>query len=336
MRKVIAALLSLGGVLAFIVFYSGSTPDQEHAHHEHAHHDQHAHDDKPVNTAQLISPIPDNDDYDPSIAKLGFILFNDPQLSSNGEVSCASCHNLATNGAELTPVSTGVKGAGDRNSLTVFNASLNYRFFWDGRANTLFEQFDGPVENPLEMDSSWEAIEAYVKAAPHYEQMFNTAGLEISKGNIKLALSEFVQALNTPNAPFDRYLNGELDALNAQQSRGWEEFQNQGCINCHRGVNIGGGLVTRFGYFGLPENAEAGDSPKLNMFRVASLRNVADTPPYFHDGSVESLHEAITIMARVQLGKELSQQTVEDIHSFLLTLSGEKPSILQGDLDETK
>ncbi|GAM65800.1 cytochrome c551 peroxidase [Vibrio ishigakensis] len=267
------------------------------------------------------------------MASLGFTLFNDPKLSSNGKVSCASCHNLATNGAEITPVSTGVKGAGDRNSLTVFNSSLNYRFFWDGRANTLLEQLDGPVENPLEMDSSWEEIETYVLANTHYKEMFTDAGLKISTDNIKLALTEFMRALNTPNAPFDRYLEGDTTALNEQQTRGWNEFQDQGCINCHRGVNIGGGLVTRFGYFGLPDNAEEETSAKSNMFRVASLRNVAQTAPYFHDGSVESLREAITIMAKVQLGKELSEESVEDIHSFLQTLTGEKPQILQGGLN---
>ncbi|MCL9779972.1 c-type cytochrome [Vibrio sp. S4M6] len=287
-----------------------------------------------------ISPIPKTPNINKKLAKIGWLLFRDPNLSSNRNISCESCHSLNTNGAEYTNVSTGVGGKGSRNSLTVFNTAYNYRFFWDGRANSLFDQLDGPVHDIREMDSNWAFIANYVTRSQLYSKLFEQANLDINEQNIKATLVEFMKGLTTPSSPFDQYLLGNKSALNEQQIRGWESFQKEGCVNCHRGVNIGGGMVMRFGYFGEDKigkqrSSDTGKHRTTNrqkdmyLFRVASLRNVANTPPYFHDGRTESLREAIQIMAESQLGKTFDKSTTEDLYAFLTTLTGQRPAILE-------
>lgn len=205
---------------------------------------------KMLGDISLVQPIQGDPNVDIKLARIGWHLFRDPQLSSNGNVSCATCHNLQTNGAENTPVSTGVKGDGIRNSITVFNAALNYRFLWDGTENTLMAQIDGPIHNPMEMDSNWQTIEQYVKESEHYQALFNRDGeLPINVHNIKSAIVEFVEGLQTPGAPFDAYLLGYTHVLSEQQIRGWKTFQTSGCVQCHQGKNIGGAMIQRFAYF---------------------------------------------------------------------------------------
>ncbi|MGL6260206.1 cytochrome-c peroxidase [Vibrio sp. WXL103] len=293
-----------------------------------------------VDPSLPIQPILPVEDIDIEKARVGWFLFRDPGLSSNNQVSCESCHNLQTNGAELIPVSLGVHGAGQRNSLTVFNVVYNYRFFWDGRVNSLEEQLDGPVHNPVEMDSTWENIFGYVSQSEKYQSLFSDAGLEINIDTIKGAIVEFERALTTLGAPFDRYLAGDAEAINPSAQRGWQAFQSEGCIACHQGTNVGGGLVMRFGYFGqdktgserssdLGRFATTSKPEDRHLFRVPSLRNVGDTAPYFHDGKTQQLTDAIKIMGQSQLGKELDESTIEDIYQFLLTLSGQRPAILE-------
>lgn len=293
-----------------------------------------------VDPSLPIQPILPVADIEIEKARVGWFLFRDPGLSSNSQVSCESCHNLQTNGAELIPVSLGVHGAGQRNSLTVFNVVYNYRFFWDGRVNSLEEQLDGPVHNPVEMDSNWEDIYDYVSQSDKYQSLFSDAGLEISIDTIKGTIVEFERALTTLSAPFDRYLAGEEEAINSSAERGWQAFQSEGCIACHQGTNVGGGLVMRFGYFGQDKTGSERSSDlgrftttskpeDRHLFRVSSLRNVADTAPYFHDGQTQQLTDAIRIMGQSQLGKELDESTIEDIYQFLLTLSGQRPAILE-------
>ncbi|WP_264876705.1 cytochrome-c peroxidase [Vibrio agarivorans] len=287
-----------------------------------------------------IQPILPIENIDRAKAKIGWRLFKDPNLSSNKQVSCESCHHLQTNGAEQIPVSVGVNGVGLRNSLTVFNAMNNYRFFWDGRVNSLEEQLEGPIHNPVEMDSSWEDIHQYVASSELYRQLFSEANLNITVHTIKSALVEFENALTTLDAPFDLYLYGQEDAISDSAKRGWSAFKSEGCIACHQGTNVGGGLVMRFGYFGqdktgserssdLGRFATTSKPEDRHLFRVASLRNVADTAPYFHDGQTQHLSEAIRIMGKSQLGKDLDDKTVDDIQQFLITLSGKRPSILE-------
>ncbi|HDM8128176.1 TPA: c-type cytochrome [Vibrio harveyi] len=286
---------------------------------------------------QLVQPIDGKPTIDVDLARVGWHLFRDPKLSSNGTISCETCHDLSTNGAELTPVSTGVHGVGTRNSISVFNAALNYRFLWDGTANSLMAQIDGPVQNPLEMDSNWEEIEKYVQTNPSYQALFKQAdNRSIDVNNIKRAIVEFVKGLQTPSSPFDAYLLGETDAMNEQAIRGWETFQQVGCVQCHQGRNIGGAMIQRFGYFQVPDdNLDTGrhlrtsDGEDKFYFRVASLRNVGQTSPYFHNGQIDKLSDAIQIMSQTQLGVTMSDDNVADIEAFLKTLSAPRPAILE-------
>ncbi|WP_087017282.1 cytochrome-c peroxidase [Thaumasiovibrio subtropicus] len=294
----------------------------------------------PNTSQQPITPIPTSINVNKPVARVGWHLFRDPNLSSNHQVSCESCHSLKSNGAETIPVSVGVGGRGIRNSLTVFNTAYNYRFFWDGRVNSLEAQLDGPIHNVVEMDSNWQHVSDYVASSQHYETLFNQANLSINTENIKLALVEFMSALTTPNSPFDQFLLGDNTALTEQQRRGWELFQQEGCIRCHRGINIGGGMVMRFGVFGeatkgADRSSDTGrhlstsKAEDMYLFRVASLRNVSDTAPYFHDGQTQTLEDAIKIMAESQLGKTFDDTHVADLKAFLESLSGQHPAILQ-------
>lgn len=313
-----------------------SDHDDSHA-SPHSSHSQHAH--KTVASSQPISPIPNSPEINHELAKIGWVLFKDPNLSSNRSVSCESCHSLQTNGAEVIPVSIGVNGAGMRNSLTVFNAAFNYRFFWDGRVNNLGDQIDGPVHNVDEMDSNWKHITDYVSQSETYISLFKEQSTTINEASIKAALIEFMQGLTTPDSPFDQYLRGDHSALSDKAKRGWETFQKQGCIRCHQGTNIGGGMVMRFGYFGLSKTGSERSEDQgrfmftaqpqdKHLFRVASLRNVAITAPYFHDGQTATLEEAIKIMGESQLGKTFEKQTINDIKVFLETLTGNRPQML--------
>ena len=299
--------------------------------------EQHASDTPQFDSLLLVEPIPQYVEINRDIAKLGWVLFNDPNLSSNQAISCQSCHDLTTNGAETTRVSTGVNGIGLRNSLTVFNSSLNYRFFWDGRSNTLEDQINGPITNPLEMDSDWPQVERYVSRSAQYQQLFLSANdLTISSDNIRLALAEFMRSLQTPNSTFDLFLQGDEFALSEQEKRGWDTFQSIGCVQCHQGPNIGGNMMQKFGYFSeINTLQDTGkhlvteeDQDKF-YFRVASLRNVAQTAPYFHDGRTPTLEAAIRIMAKGQLGIAMENDTVADIEAFLRTLSAPRPAILE-------
>ncbi|CAH0526079.1 cytochrome-c peroxidase [Vibrio hippocampi] len=347
-------MLSAIGLLLFDGYRSvnhGETASQDEL-HGHSHDDDHNHgsDKEPhhnalsyaslVTSDAPIQPILPYEEGDEDVIRLGWVLFRDTNLSSNNKVSCQSCHDLNTNGAEPLSVSIGVNGVGKRNSLTVFNVAHNYRFFWDGRVNTLQDQIDGPVHDPVEMDSSWQKIVDYVTASNQYLALFARADLTPSEETIKHAMVEFMKSLTTMNAPFDQYLMGDSDAINESAVRGWQTFQSLGCIACHRGTNVGGGLVMQFGYFGVDSRGaeRSNDLGRFNvtskqedkhLFRVASLRNVAITSPYFHDGMTGSLDEAIKIMARSQLGKELEPDTVADIKAFLESLTGERPTILE-------
>lgn len=174
---------------------SGHDDSHSSAHSSHSQHAQ-----KTMASSQPISPIPNSPEINHDLAKIGWVLFKDPNLSSNRSVSCESCHSLQSNGAEAIPVSIGVNGAGMRNSLTVFNAVFNYRFFWDGRVNNLGDQIDGPVHNVDEMDSNWQHITGYVSQSDTYINLFQEQSTPIDEASIKAALIEFMQGLTTPNA----------------------------------------------------------------------------------------------------------------------------------------
>jgi cytochrome c peroxidase len=289
-----------------------------------------------------IQPLELDAAVDGARAELGGKLFHDPLLSADGSVACANCHDIAAGGDDGKRRSLGIKGAsGGVNAPTVLNASNNFVQFWDGRAATLEEQAGGPLTNPLEMGSTWDQALAKLRAHPTYPREFAEAFPDgVTEANVRSALATFQRTLVTIDAPFDRWLRGEKAALSADQSSGYELFKNVGCIACHQGRNVGGNMYQRFGVMG-DYFAERGDltdadlgrfnvtkSPAdRHVFRVPSLRNVELTAPYFHDGSAETLEDAVRVMARYQLGRPLGDGELLRIVSFLKTLTGKVPDV---------
>lgn len=297
----------------------------------------------PVRSA--IRPLPKV----PAIASdkiaLGHALFTDTRLSKDNSISCASCHDLSRGGHDPRSLSLGVGGAvGTVNSPSVFNASLNFAQFWDGRASSLAQQAHGPVNNPLEMASNWAEVIAKLQADKPFMQRFESVypgGL--SAENIVDAIAAFEETLLTPDAPFDRFLRGEADAIDAKSREGYRRFTEFGCISCHQGVNVGGNMFQRFGVMGdyFHDRADRvpireADYGRFNVthqevdryvFKVPGLRNVALTAPYFHDGSASSLKDAVSVMGRYQLGRDLSHEDIESIEAFLHTLTGKTPEL---------
>ncbi len=287
----------------------------------------------------LIPPLPRPTGLDPNKVDLGKRLFSDPRLSGDNSISCANCHGLATAGVDGLNVSVGVAGRrGARNAPTVFNAALNSLQFWDGRAASLEEQLDGPINNPNEMASNWDQVVLKIEADDHYRQSFSELYADgVSIANIKNAVATFQRSLITPDSPFDRFQRGDSDAISPTAKAGYRLFRNYGCISCHQGVNVGGNMFEKIGvmkpYFdespGALAKADLGRFHLTNIeehryeFRVPSLRNVSRTAPYFHDGGIAALEDAVKIMARHQLGLELDRQEIEQIVAFLESLTGE-------------
>jgi cytochrome c peroxidase len=288
-------------------------------------------------SGEPVTPIPLTVDVDPAKVELGKLLFSDVNLSSDKTVSCATCHHLNNYGMDGLPVSIGVKGRqGERNSPTVFNSGFLFKQFWDGRADTLEQQVEGPIMTPFEMEMSWPNVLAYLKANQHYATLFRlTYESEISKRTVSHAIAEFERSLITPNSPFDRYLRGDTDAISSQQKAGYQLFKSYGCVSCHQGMNLGGNVFEKLGifrpYYGehrAPTDSDlgryrlTGEDDDLYEFKVPSLRNVAKTAPYFHDGSIATLKEAVQIMAFYQLGEQLADKDINDIVAFLESLTG--------------
>jgi cytochrome c peroxidase len=299
----------------------------------------------PPATEQPITPIPDVLDLDPRLVELGRRLFHDKRLSRDDTVSCASCHDLKLAGGDALPVAVGVRNQlGTVNSPTVLNSAFNFRQFWDGRAATLEEQAEGPVHNPIEMDTNWQDVIRKLAHDPEYVQQFKVIWPDaIKPEHLQSAIAEFQRSLITPGAPFDRYLKGELQALDADARRGWDLFRNFGCIACHQGVNIGGNMYANLGVMGdyfadRGKPPEKSDMGRFNVtgreedrysFKVPTLRNVARTHPYFHDGSVKDLDQAVEAMARYQLGIEISVPDRDAMVAFLISLNGRLPPAAQ-------
>lgn len=285
-----------------------------------------------------IRPIPQQIALPEQKVELGEKLFHDPQLSHNNTISCASCHNLNTGGADRRTRSVGINGAeGVINTPTVFNSGFNFKQFWDGRAETLEDQIDGPIQSPHEMGSHWAEIIDKLSQSPYYVSTFQALypeGIQIY--TIKDAIATFERSLYTPNARFDQFLCGDNNALTPEEKAGYSLFKTYGCISCHQGINIGGNMFQKFGimgdYFAERRTLTQADLGRFNVtqekrdrhvFKVPSLRNIALTPPYFHDGSAERLEDAVIAMAKYQLGRQLSTKEVDLIVKFLQTLTGE-------------
>lgn len=270
--------------------------------------------------------------------ELGKMLWFDPRLSLSGKVSCNTCHDLSTNGADTKPLSIGYAGRkGTVNSPTVFNAEKQIAQFWDGRAKTLAEQATGPITNPLEMAMTPELAEGVIRSIPGYRPYFEKAfgSKNPTFSEIAEALAAFETTLTTPNAPFERYLKGDKNALTQQQIDGLKLFIRSGCIRCHSGNLLGGTSFQKVGSVRpyVTDNSSKGRMDVSGkpwdemMFKVPTLLNVERTAPYFHDGAVKTLPDAVKKMADIQLDMNLSEKQVEEIVAFLESLNGELPKI---------
>ncbi len=287
---------------------------------------------------QPLSEI-DIPEQDPDKVKIGKYLFYDTRLSEKGNISCNSCHNLKTYGVDNLQFSPGdsIGSIGVRNSPTVLHAALHKMQFWDGRAENVEEQAEGPILNPIEHDIKNKAeLVSRLKNVQEYNEMFSKAyGSDgITFENIKNAIGAFERTL-MPESRFDKYLEGDLSALNKREKKGLSSFINSACITCHNGVALGGQMYQKFGLnaqywksthsetidLGLYEVTQ--DSDDKYFFKVPGLRNVAHTGPYFHDGSVADLEEAVEIMGYLQTQVDLSKEDVKNIVSFLESLSSD-------------
>ncbi len=287
-------------------------------------------------TNEPITPIPNISHLDPKKVELGKKLFHDPKLSADGSVACANCHNLSLAGTDGLATAIGIKGLkGERNTPTVLNTGLNFRQFWDGRSPNLEDQVTEPITNPIEMGNTWENVISYISGERKYLYEFHSIYREKPNSkNISNAIAEFEKSLLTPNGAFDRFLKGDDSAISDKAKEGYELFKSFGCVSCHQGVAVGGNLYEKLGVI-IPYYLES-ESKSSNFgryrqtgvqehkfeFKVPSLRNVARTAPYLHDGSIKSLNQIVVIMAKHQLGRELSQDEVERIVAFLKTLNG--------------
>jgi cytochrome c peroxidase len=301
-------------------------------------------------TLPVKAPQPADNPTSAEKVELGRMLYFDPRFSETGTVSCNSCHNLMLGGDDNRPVSMGVHGkTGGRSAPTVWNSAFASSQFWDGRAVSLEEQAKGPVVNPVEMGmSDLELAMKRVRAIPGYEPYFIAAfgnDNPMTVDNAAKAVAAFERILITPNSAYDRFVKGDETALNAQAQRGMNSFAEIGCTGCHSGAAFNGpAMPAGTGFFmkfpTLTDNAYVSkyqldldkgrfevskNAADMHMFKVPTLRNVALTAPYFHNGSVQTLNEAVRVMAKVQLGRDLSDQQAEDLVAFLEALTGEFP-----------
>ncbi len=284
-----------------------------------------------------IKPIPHNMKVNVKKAKLGKKLFFDPILSKDGTISCATCHDLQNGGDDGLKFSFGINGQkGNINSPTVYNSVFNFRQFWDGRAKDLKEQAKGPIENPVEMGHTMHGAVEVLRQSEKYVEIFHELYKEgISENTIVDAIAEFEKTLITVDAPFDKYLNGDQNAINEKAKKGYVLFKSKGCILCHNGVNVGGNLYNKFGIYEDAGTEHLGryDITKReedkHVFKVPSLRNIALTAPYMHDGRVTTLKDAVELMTKYQLGRYMELGDTEAIVAFLKSLTGELPAIVR-------
>lgn len=292
---------------------------------------------RPPLLGEPIEPIPTATNIDPIKVQLGERLFRDARLSHDDKFACSSCHRLDRGGDDGQARSVGRDGGPlDFNTPTVFNSALSFRLNWRGNFHTLEEQAEAVLLDPRLMGTSWPELLAKLRADQVYGKEFASAYRQPPARPLVLdALAAFERSLVTPGAPFDRFLRGESDAIGAEEKSGYELFKSHGCAACHQGVNVGGNLFQRFGIFrdpsvsGRPNGADlgrftlTGKEEDRSVFRVPSLRNVAETAPYFHDGRAATLEQAVEVMAKLQLGRVLPQEDIRLIVRFLHALTGE-------------
>jgi cytochrome c peroxidase len=273
---------------------------------------------RPSADQEPITPIPQPPIADPLKLKLGERLFDDPRLSGDGKLSCSSCHDLRTNGAEAgrrIVAHDGSKAPFD--TPTIFNAALNFRLNWEGNFRTLDAQAESSLENPANMRTSVDQVLGKLNADPEMVKLFRAAyGHPPDRASFLDAIVTFENSLLTPGSRFDRWLGGDVSSLSAKEVDGYQLFKSLGCSSCHQGANVGGNLFQRQGVFRRLVTS------KPQIVRVPSLRNVATTAPYFHDGSTPTLNEAVRRMAASQLDRTLPDEQIDSIVAFLRTLTG--------------
>ncbi len=306
-----------------------------------------------------VAPAPKNNPTTDAKVELGKMLYMDPRISSTGTVSCNSCHNLMEGGDDSRPVSMGVHGkTGGRSAPTVWNSAFHSVQFWDGRVDLLEDQAKGPITNPIEMgepnhDHTMAKIKAISGYQPYFDKAFGRNSMNID--NLAKAIAAFERTLITPNSAYDKYVKGDKQAMTAQQVSGMKTFAATGCTSCHSGAAFNGpkmpfgqGFYAKFPTFtdngydkkykltaDKGREAATGKTADAHMFRVPTLRNITDTAPYFHNGSVNNLAEAVRLMAKTQLNKDLSNKEVKNIVAFLGALTGPYPEITMPRLPAT-
>lgn len=291
---------------------------------------------QPAFAGEPLQPLPPAAKIHPDKTALGKRLFHDPQLSADNSISCASCHNLETGGVDGIPRSIGIGGQmGGVNAPTVYNSCFNFKQFWDGRAGSLEEQAAGPVHNPIEMGSDWTQVIAKLRQDSTYVAAFNALYPDGIQGrNIQDAIAAFERILVTPSR-FDRYLHGDETAITENEKKGYVLFKSYGCTACHQGINVGGNMFQKLGFFGdyFKDRGKTtpADQGRFNVtgkekdrhrFKVPSLRNAALTAPYFHHGEVDTLDQAVDLMSRYQLGRKIPPKDKRLIVEFLHALTG--------------
>jgi cytochrome c peroxidase len=286
----------------------------------------------------IFAPLPDeatsaSNPVTDEKALLGRLLFFDPRLSKNHDVSCNTCHDLARYGVDGLPTSVGHgRQRGDRNAPTVYNAAFHLAQFWDGRAADVEEQAAGPMANPVEMALPQAAdAEAVLASIPDYDPLFRDAfpgdPQPITLANATRAIGAFERRLTTPSR-FDQFLAGDAEALAESEVEGLRVFMDVGCASCHNGVGVGGGSFQKLGAVEPYATQDPGrfrvtaQEADRQVFKVPSLRNASETAPYFHDGSIPTLEQAIRLMGRHQLGRTLSDEQVGAIAAFVQALRG--------------
>jgi cytochrome c peroxidase len=291
-----------------------------------------------------VAPALSGNAATPEKLLLGKMLYFDPRLSASHSISCNSCHNVGLGGVDSQEKSIGHHWQrGGRNSPTVFNAVFNVAQFWDGRAKDLEEQAGGPMVNPIEMASPSAHVAEQLAAIPGYVTAFKAAfpgeSAPVTLSNSQKAIAVFEATLITPNAPFDKYLGGQSDALSVRQTSGLKLFMDKGCAACHSGINVGGGMYAKFGVVEKPDVSllPADDEGRFMVtnavsdkyaFKVPTLRNIALTAPYFHTGTSWDLRQAVAVMAKSQLGASLTGDEIDLLVSFLDSLTGQQPSVV--------
>jgi len=285
---------------------------------------------------KVIKPIPEQSHTNKQKVLLGEKLFNDTRLSIDGSVSCATCHNLKLGGSDHLKTSFGANHQETKlNTPTIFNVAYNFAFFWDGRSKDFTSQITDSLFAPNEMaNTDWNSVLNYLNSSKEYRLLFKKQYiLPITADDLVDALSEYNTSLITPNSRFDRYLKGENFALNTYELEGYHLFKTYGCISCHQGINIGGNMFQKSRVF---NEADQVNNPKWNgrftethkendrhVFKVPSLRNIALTAPYFHDGSAQTLEDAVNTMSKIQLATVMPEEEMHKIVAFLHTLTGE-------------